>query len=309
MNCERKLVSLNYKTNQHVESNNMKRQIAQRVGIIILFLIYASMAQAQRVVSAKSGTIQFVQGEVFLDGRPLQLPPNGYLQMENGQTLQTRRGRLEMLLTPDTYLRLAEDGSLRIEQNRLADTQLVFERGSALIEVVQRMQGSQIRVRFLTGIVEIREAGLYRFDAGSGEFWVYGGSALVSNGQRKSKIKSGRKVRMDGTLTSAELDTNATDDLHKWAAQRSFDLFNVSPTSRMQRHWEPISMGWMINYNYHIRFFSPIYYEQWLAVRASQAAAAEAAQKQKNEEASRVEATNRAMERQNEAAKQSIGKK
>jgi hypothetical protein len=240
----------------------MKRPIAQRLGVILLFLIYAGMAQAQMAVSVKSGTIQYAQGEVFLDSRPLQLPQDGYLQMENGQTLQTRQGRIEMLLTPDTYLRLAEDGSLRMEQNRFTDTQLVFEKGSALIEVVQRLQRSRIRVHFSKGIVEIREAGLYRFDAGSGELRIYGGSALVSNGKRKTKIRSGRMVRMNGTLASEKFDATTSDELHLWAAQRSFSLFMVSPDSRRQPHWEHISLGWMHNYHYRIRFFSAIHYEK-----------------------------------------------
>jgi hypothetical protein len=252
----------------------MKRQIVQCMRIILISCICAGISQAQMVVSVKAGTIQYVVGEVFLDSKPLQLPQGGYHQMENGQTLQTKRGRLEMLLAPDVYLRLAENSSLRMEQNRLADTQLVFEGGSALIEVVQRLKGGQIRVHFSTGLVEIREAGLYRFDAGSGELRVYGGSALVSNGQMKAKAKSGRKIRMNTTLASAGFNVESVDELHQWAAKRSFDLFIVSPDSRKQRHWEPVAMGWLFNFNYRARFFSEIYHEQWLATKLSQAAAA-----------------------------------
>jgi hypothetical protein len=175
-----------------------------------------------------------------------------------------------MLLAPDAYLRLAEDSFLRMEQNQLTDTQLALEAGSALIEVVQMQQGSRIRVHFSVGLVEIREAGLYRLNAGSGELQVYGGSALVSNGYRKSIIKNGRMVRMNGVLASARFDADEADEFHKWAALRSFNLFLVSPGSRMQRHWAPISMGWVKNYNYRIRFFSALYFEQWQAAREYQ---------------------------------------
>lgn len=248
----------------------MKRQIAQHAGLILFFLICAVMAQAQIVVSAKSGTIQYAQGEVYFDGKPLQLPQGGYLQMENGQTLQTKQGRLEMLLAPDTYLRLAEDSFLRMEQNQLTDTQLALKGGSALIEVVQMQQGSRIRVHFSVGFVDIREAGLYRLNAGFGELRVYGGSALVSNGHRKSIIKNGRMVRINSSLASAKFDVDEADEFHKWAALRSFNLFLISPDSRMQRHWAPISMGWLKNYNYRIRFFSALYFEQWRAAREYQ---------------------------------------
>ena len=258
----------------------MKRQIAHRMGIILLSLICAGVARAQMVVSVKSGIIQYAEGEVFLDNRPLQLPRGGYHQMVNGQTLQTRRGRLEMLLAPDAYLRLAEDGSLQMEQTPLTDIQLAFEGGSALIEVVQRLQAGPIRVHFSTGLVEIREAGLYRFDASSRELRVYGGSALVSDEHRKSKVKRGRKVCMDGIMASTVFNVDAADELHKWAAQRSFDLFNASPNSRMQRHWEPISMGWLINYNYHVRLFSAFYFERWRVAQTAREAADEKAREQ-----------------------------
>jgi hypothetical protein len=70
---------------------------------------------------------------------------------------------------------------------------------------------------------------------------------------------------MDSTLVSAKFSVDATDELHQWAAQRSFDLFLVSRDNRMQRHWEPVSMGWLYNFNYRVRLFSEIYLEQWRA--------------------------------------------
>ena len=73
-----------------------------------LIIIYPKISNAYPGVlwsfNVKSGTIQYAEREVFLDSRPLQLPQGGYLQMENGQTLQTRRGRLEILMhLPDLH--------------------------------------------------------------------------------------------------------------------------------------------------------------------------------------------------------------
>ncbi len=157
-----------------------------------------------------------------MDGNLLRLPRGSYIQLENGQRLSTRHGRLELVLNSD-YLRLGRDGSLRMEQNRLDDMQFVLERGSALVEVVEKTRG-RIKVRLSTGFVEIKKAGLYRLDAASSELRVYGGEAVVANGKRKATIKSERMVRLDGDPASAKFDANATDALHKWAAQRSWDL-------------------------------------------------------------------------------------
>jgi hypothetical protein len=99
---------------------------------------------------------------------------------------------------------------------------------------------------------------------------------------------------MNGTLASAKFDVDAADEFHKWAAQRSFNLFLISPDSRMQRHWEPISMGFLKNYYYRIRFFSALYFEQWRAAREYQLALSNLALKQAMEaarkEAARKEA-------------------
>jgi hypothetical protein len=246
------------------------------------------------VVSAKSGIIQYAEGEAFLDGKPIHLSQGSYLQMANGQALRTGRGRIELLLAPDIYLRLAEASLMKLEQNQLTDVQIALEQGSALIEVVQKPQAGRIQAHISTGLAEIREAGLYRLDAGSGELRVYGGSALVSNGKNNLKVKRGKKAHLDNFLTSAGFNVNAADDLHKWAAQRSFDLFIASPQSRTQRHWKPIAMGWLINNNYRTRYFSATYLEQWRAAQESQARADEEARKQALEKLNQV-TSNQAM--------------
>jgi hypothetical protein len=63
-------------------------------------------------------------------------------------------------------------------------------------------------------------------------------------------------VRLDSSLASSKTDANPGDPLHKWAAQRSFDLFIASLDFRKQTHWTPISSGWFHNSNYKIRFYS-----------------------------------------------------
>lgn len=266
-------------------------RIARSLAMVFLLLTIAGAVSAQQVVSTTAGIIQCVEGDVFLEGKLLQLPrlPHGsYLQMENGQSLRTMQGRMELLLNSYIYLRLGENGLLRMEQNQLNDSQLALEQGSVLIEVVQELPGNRTRLRFSTGIVEIRKAGLYRLDAGSGEFRVYGGAALVTIGNRQKTIKTGRMVHLDGDFASPKFNANDADSLHQWAAQRSFNLFIASSESRKQLHWNPISLGWLRNSNYRMRFFSQLAFDELTRERrdqekleqmqASQASAREAAQ-------------------------------
>jgi len=234
--------------------------------MFILSSTLISAANAQLLVSARAGIVQYTQGSVFLDGNPLLLLPGGYVQMKERQSLQTKHGYVELLLAPNVYLRLGENSSLRLDCSRVDDVQLDMQHGSALMESVEATRGSRTRVRISTSIVEIKKAGLYRLDADSGELRVYGGAALAMNGSKRRRVKSDGMVRLDGKLTATKFDANASDALHKWAGTRSFILFLSSPAARSKNiNWTPIDLGWMQNYNYRMRFFSKRYYDEWAA--------------------------------------------
>jgi hypothetical protein len=263
--------------------------IARAVVRILPLLVIAGTASAQYVVSTKAGIIQYIEGDVFLGGSPPPLAPDGYPRIENGQSLRTKQGCAELLLSPGAYLRLGENGLLRMEQNTLDDTQLALVQGSALIEVVRQIKGNRIRIRFLTSVVEVKKAGLYRLDAASGELRVYGGAVLVASRNRKATIKTGKMVRLDGDFAPDKFDVDAADSLHEWAARRSFDLFVLSSNTRTQTHWTPITAGWLRNYNYRMSFCSPLAYDELTRnqphqeMPANQATAAEAREIQERE--------------------------
>lgn len=246
----------------------MQRRIRHHVfrtaGMIIILLALTGGAQAQYVVSVKAGVIQFAAGDVFLDDKPMRLSKGDYEQMENGQSLRTGRGFAELLLGTNVYLRLGTNSLLRMYQSHLIDTQLALERGSALVEVVEKAKGSQIRIVFGAGLVEIKKKGLYRLDAGTRELRVYSGEARVAKKNRKAKIKGGKMIRLNDDLKPSKFDAKSVDSLHKWAAFRSFVLFADNPNARTQRHWTHISLGWVKNYDYGISFRSEEVYAEWL---------------------------------------------
>lgn len=235
--------------------------------IIIVFFVLVVGAQAQYVVSAKAGIIQFITGDVFLDDRPVRLSRNNCVQMENDQSLRTERGLVELLLAPDIYLRLGMNGQVRMYRNRLSDIQLAMDQGSALIEIVEKAKGCQIRIAFAAGLVEIKKKGLYRLDADTGELRVYGGESGVAKKNRKAKIKKGKMVRFDDDLRPSKFDVDAVDLLHQWSALRSFTLFADNPSTRTQQHWTYIDLGWVKNYDYRMSFRSPELYAEWMRSR------------------------------------------
>jgi hypothetical protein len=222
--------------------------IALSLGAIIAMLVIAGNAMAQYVVSTKAGIIQYIDGSVFLDDKPQTLSNNSNLQIGDGQSLSTKQGHVEVLFNTCVYLRLGENGRLRMEQYRPRDIQLRLQQGSAMIEIVEEIIGNRIAVRLSSGVAEIQKAGLYRFDADASEARVYGGELAAVNGNNKTKVKNGRKIRLGQDHRSKPFNVNETDALHRWAALRSFTLF--------QGNWQVYSTGWARNPNYRLSFYS-----------------------------------------------------
>jgi hypothetical protein len=240
------------------------RAAAQLGCIIFLLFMIAPWAQAQHVVSAKAALIQHTVGSVLLDGDVLNLSKSEYVQMREGQTLLTARGRAELLLAPGVYLRLGESSRLRLFQGELDDTQLALDRGTALIEVVDLEKGNKIRMQFEGGLIEFKKRGLYRLDAADDMLRVYGGEARVAFRSKRAKVKKGKMVILKEDLKPQKFDVDDADTIHRWAAARSFELFSETPLSVRQPHWTHISMGWLMNNNYRVRIYSRNYYDAWM---------------------------------------------
>jgi len=65
-----------------------------------LLALTATPGLAQYVVSAKSGTVNFTEGQVQLDGSTLESSITHYPNIKEGSVLSTENGRAEVLLTP-----------------------------------------------------------------------------------------------------------------------------------------------------------------------------------------------------------------
>jgi hypothetical protein len=70
-----------------------------------------------------------------------------------------------------------------------------------------------------------------------------------------------RMARLNKNHISEKFNANETDSLHQWAAKRSFNLFIASPSG--QSHWAPVAMGWLVSRNYHVRFRSQAFLDNW----------------------------------------------
>lgn len=91
----------------------------------------------QSVLSVNSGLVHYAQGNVYIADH-LYEPKNGHFtSLKNGEELRTEDGLAEILLSPGSYLRVAENSTVRMISNKLADTQLELVTGEALLERVE----------------------------------------------------------------------------------------------------------------------------------------------------------------------------
>lgn len=190
---------------------------------LAVLLVGTSSAWAQQVISAHSGVIHFVEGQVTLEGQPVQPKFAEFPDVKNGQTLAAQDGRAEVLLTPGVILRIGENSSFKMLSNNRSDTRLAVLSGSAIVEVGELLPSNAITLIYGDTHVELIKKGLYRVDAGGdpGKLRVYDGEARVTAGDQTLVAHKGREVLLGTVLDMNGFDVKDTDALMRWAARRS----------------------------------------------------------------------------------------
>ena len=202
---------------------------------LTMVLLGSGSAWAQSVISAHSGVIHYVEGQVSVDDKAVQPKFGQFPDVATGQTLATEDGRAEVLLTPGVFLRVAENSSFRMVSNQLSDTHVRILTGSALIEVAELLQDNAITLETGGANVVLTKKGLYRVDTGRGEIdpstlRVYDGEARVSAASadadaKPAVVKRGRQVDLNlvaaGPLEAKNFDAKETDAFYRWGSRRS----------------------------------------------------------------------------------------
>ena len=77
----------------------------------ILVTIGAVRARAQNPHATQPGSINFVEGKAAIGTQALGLDSAGFVELGKGQALTTEAGKVEILLTPGVFLRVADNSS------------------------------------------------------------------------------------------------------------------------------------------------------------------------------------------------------
>jgi len=173
--------------------------------------------------TAVPGTINYVEGQVMLNGQALNQRSVGYAEMNPGQVLDTQRGKAEVLLTPGVFLRVGDNSEIRMVNPGLTNTSVDVTHGEALLEVTMLMKENHLQIADAGTQTTILKDGIYRFVAGnSPSVSVLNGEADVLKGDRNVKVGKDHQLLLAMVSDKTQKFDKATeDDLYAWSKLRS----------------------------------------------------------------------------------------
>jgi hypothetical protein len=227
----------------------------------------AGAAFGQFVISAKSGMVNYVEGTVTLDNKPVQMKFGDFPQVANASELRSTEGRAEVLLGPGVFLRMGENTGFKMISDRIADTQLQFLGGSMLVECAELSKDESVTIAYRDASVSLARRGLYRIDSAPAQLMVYRGEATVTIGGQTQVVKSGRLLPLAGIAVAEKFDNKTGDALFRWARRRTeyLAMANVSAAREIHTANSFSSNHWVWNPYFGAYTFVPmgVYNSYW----------------------------------------------
>jgi hypothetical protein len=214
----------------------MKLWMAGATAVAVAWGVFP--AHAQTVIGAKSGVINWAEGDVFLADKPYTMQPTQFGEVKENMILRTEEGRAEILLPPGVFFRVGENTSFKMISNRLVDTRVELLTGSAVMEIDDVDKGAAVTLVEKNAVVTLAKAGIYRFDTEPAQVKVFKGSMEVEIGGQTVTVGAGKMLPLGGAVAIAEkFDTNQTDTLDRWSRRRAEVVASANVSAAKQAHY------------------------------------------------------------------------
>ena len=239
----------------------MKSLVRLALGVTALAGMATFVASAQSVISAKSGLIHYVEGQVYLGDQLVESKFGSFPDIKENAQLRSEEGRAEVLLTPGVFLRIGENSAIRMVTNRLIDTRVEFLSGSVLVEADELLKDNGVTIVYKDYTIQLQKKGVYRFDSDPAALRVYDGEVIAQYDGKSEEIKDGHLLSMNGEFKIARFDKNKdTDELYLWSRRRSeyLAMANVSAAKSLRdsgTYWS--SSNWYWNPYFNMFTFIP----------------------------------------------------
>ena len=201
--------------------------------LLLAFLPGVGWAQNQNQNSrpAQPGSVNYIEGQAVLDGQPLSAGSVGSTQLQARQSLTTQAGKVEILLVPGAFLRVADNSSVKMVNPGLANTEVEIDKGRAMVEATDINKNNDIRVDVDGVTTRILKNGLYDFDADQNTIRVFNGKADVLENDQKIDLGKEQELVLNagGKPKAQDFDARKNeDDFFRWSALRSGYLSEAS---------------------------------------------------------------------------------
>jgi hypothetical protein len=233
------------------------------LSIAVLAAVLVAVAlpsAAQPVISAKSGTIADVMGQVFLGNQLIEPSLTKFPDVKENEILRTAEGRAEVLLPPGVFLRLGENASFKMVTNRLIDTRVELLSGSSILEIDELAKDTNVTVVAGNATVGFSKAGLYRFDMQPARIKVFKGVANVEIGGQTVIVPAGKMLDFGGTAALEKFSPDDSDSLDNWSRRRSEYVAqaNISAANYAQQKYPGLgASAWAWNPFYGMYTYLP----------------------------------------------------
>lgn len=227
-----------------------------------LFAADIDNSQGNQAQQAVPGTVNYIQGAVYLNGSQLNPRDVGNTTVQPGQQITTNNGKAEVLLTPGVFLRLDNNSAAKMISPDLAMTQVELDKGRAGVEVDEIHDQNDLQVIDAGVTTRLNKRGYYEFDANHPEAMVFKGQAHVQvNDNKWKEIKGDHEFALnEGAQISSEKpqkfnESDSKDELYNWNSLRSEYMAEANnqmaadyagPYAGPGWYWNP----WAVDYAY-----------------------------------------------------------
>jgi hypothetical protein len=262
------------------------KNLLKTSGRVIGTLFAGVLIAAGQGMVARPGAVNYIEGQVSLDGQALSPKSIGNTEVNPGQVLETQNGRVEMLLTPGVFLRLNDNSAVKMVSPSLSDTRVELLKGEGMVEAAEVMKENHLTIADHGSSTLLKKRGIYRFDANTPMVAVYDGEAQVQIGDRSVDAGKGREVSLadpNAKLKTQKFDRDATDNLYDWSKLRSQYMAEANMSSAQTIvvnnpgwwygtgwYWNPYFASWafvpgdgLFYSPFGFGFYSPVYWSAY----------------------------------------------
>jgi len=207
----------------------------RRISSVMVSLAMAAVVcSAQTVTSAHSGTLHYFEGDVSIDGTPVQSKVGRFAEIKEQGVLRTAQGRAEVLLTPGVFLRVGENSAIKMLDNRLVSTRVDILEGTVIVESddpQMTIKDSPVTILYKDYQIQMAKHGVIEITTDPAVMKVYKGEAVVNAADQRASVKEGHELPFTAALLTEKFNDKAGDDLYLWTRDRSQSLSAASMSS------------------------------------------------------------------------------